>query len=165
MTPAPSLRTKPSRFLSKGREALVGSSLRVESAFMAAKPLRPSPTTAASLPPATMMSASSSRIRRQASPMEWLAVAQAETMAKLGPRRPYCMEICPDAILLIIIGIMNGETFLGPRSRRMECCSSSVRRPPMPEPTRTPARSASKEPSWRPQSFHASAAAPMARWV
>ena len=50
--PAPSPTTKPSRSLSKGRQAWVGSSLRVERAFMAAKPPTPMGVMAASAPPA-----------------------------------------------------------------------------------------------------------------
>ena len=92
-------------------------------------------------------------------------MAQAETMAKLGPRRPKCIEIWPEAILLIIMGIMKGETFFGPRSLRMVCCSSRVLRPPIPEPTRTPARSRSIEACSRPASLQASPAAAIARWV
>ena len=56
--PAPSPITKPSRSRSKGREARTGSSLRVDSARMAAKPPTPSGVMAASLPPAIMASAS-----------------------------------------------------------------------------------------------------------
>ncbi len=57
--PAPSDMTKPLRFFSKGREALVGSSLRVERARRAQKAAMPSLVMAASEPPAIMMSASS----------------------------------------------------------------------------------------------------------
>src|SRR3546814_5371351 len=52
--PAPSPNTKPSRSRSQGREAVVGSSLRVESARMAAKPPMPKGDTVDSAPPATM---------------------------------------------------------------------------------------------------------------
>ena len=63
-TPAPSPMTKPSRSLSKGREAAAGSSLRVESARMALKPPTPRAVIAASLPPAIMTSASPRWISR-----------------------------------------------------------------------------------------------------
>ena len=88
-TPAPSPMTKPSRPASNGREACLGSSLRVLSAFMAAKPAMAVGCTAASVPPATMTSASPMTSVRHASPMAWLAVAQAEQVATLGPRRPW----------------------------------------------------------------------------
>ena len=51
-TPAPSPMTKPSRPLSHGRDAPVGSSLREESARHAMKPPRPERVHAASVPPA-----------------------------------------------------------------------------------------------------------------
>ena len=77
--------TKPSRSLSNGREACLGSSLRVLMAFMAQKPPMPIGTMVASAPPASMTLASPILIVRQASPMAWLAVAQAEQVAKFGP--------------------------------------------------------------------------------
>ena len=66
ITPAPSPRTKPSRSRSQGRDAALGSSLRVDSARMAAKPPTPKGDTVASVPPATMMSASPYSIMRPA---------------------------------------------------------------------------------------------------
>ena len=56
--PAPSPMTKPSRAVSQGRLAFSGSSLRVESARMAANPPTPIGVMAASAPPAIMTSAS-----------------------------------------------------------------------------------------------------------
>ena len=79
--------TKPSRSLSNGREACLGSSLRVLMAFMAQKPPMPMGTMVASAPPANMTCASPILMVRQASPMAWLAVAQAEQVAKFGPRK------------------------------------------------------------------------------
>ena len=55
---------------------------------MAQKPPMPKGTMAASLPPANMTLASPILIVRQASPMAWVAVAQAEQVARLGPRKP-----------------------------------------------------------------------------
>ena len=78
--------TKPSRSLSNGREAWAGSSLRVLRAFMAQKPPMPMGTMVASAPPANMTCASPILMVRQASPRAWLEVAQAEQVAKLGPR-------------------------------------------------------------------------------
>ncbi|MNN97971.1 hypothetical protein D3C81_2172440 [compost metagenome] len=74
----------------------------------------------------------------------------------LGPLAPVIMEIWPEAMLAIIIGIKNGLTRLGPFSIRMVCCSSQVCRPPMPEPTYTPTRSGSAfSPIFKPASFNA----------
>jgi hypothetical protein len=75
---------------------------------------------------------------RQASPMAWVEVAQAETVARLGPRKPWYMENNPDAMLEISMGIMKGESRPGPRCIRTVCCSSVVCRPPMPEPMKAP---------------------------
>jgi hypothetical protein len=49
--------TKPSRSLSKGRDAWVGASFRVDIARMALKPPTPSIEIVASVPPAIMASA------------------------------------------------------------------------------------------------------------
>src|SRR6266849_5178195 len=57
-TPAPSPSTKPSRSRSNGRLARVGSSFRVESAFITAKPPIPRGVIAASAPPAITASVS-----------------------------------------------------------------------------------------------------------
>ena len=86
--PAPSPITKPSRSLSKGRLARVGSSLRVESARMAANPPTDMAVTAASAPPAIITSASPCRIMRTESPMALALVAQAVAVAEMGPRAP-----------------------------------------------------------------------------
>ncbi len=78
--------TKPSRSLSNGREACCGSSLRVLMARMAQNPPMPMGTMVASAPPAKMALASPILMVRQASPMAWVEVAQAEQVAKFGPR-------------------------------------------------------------------------------
>ena len=57
-TPAPSLKTKPSRSASQGRLAACGSSLRVDNARAAAKPPKPTGVVANSAPPTTIASAS-----------------------------------------------------------------------------------------------------------
>ena len=84
-TPAPSPCTKPSRSLSKGREACSGASLRVDIARMALKPPMPSGVIAASAPPQIITSASPRWTQRSASPMAWAPVAQAETGDQDGP--------------------------------------------------------------------------------
>ena len=48
-----------------------------------------------------------------------LAEAQAEQVAKFGPRKLWNMETKPDAMLEMSIGIINGESRPGPRWRRI----------------------------------------------
>ena len=57
----------------------------VESARAAQNPPMPSALTVASAPPAIMTSASPYSISRPASPMLWLAVEHADTIARFGP--------------------------------------------------------------------------------
>jgi hypothetical protein len=71
---------------------------------------------AASLPPATMTSASPRRMACAASPSEWVPVAQAETIPKFGPRAPYSIATRPEHMLPMSDGIVNGDTLRGPRS-------------------------------------------------
>ena len=75
--PAPSPRTKPSRCRSNGRDALVGSSLRVDRAVSRLKPVTPKGWIMLCEPPASIRSASPWRINSVASPMAWLLAAQA----------------------------------------------------------------------------------------
>src|SRR4249919_1290104 len=104
MMPAPSPSTKPSRSLSQGRLALVGSLLRVESAFIELKPATEVGVQPCSAPPAIMMSASPYWIMRIAVPMEWLDEAQAETAVKFGPLNPLRMHNWPEIMLMIVLG-------------------------------------------------------------
>src|ERR1700676_5618466 len=106
--------TKPSRSRSNGREARSGSSLRRLKAFMAPNPARPIETIEASEPPARKASASPNLIMRHDSPMALFEVAQAVTMHMFGPRNPNSIEIKLLAMLLMSIGIQNGETRDGP---------------------------------------------------
>ena len=82
---------------------------------MAQKPPMPMGTMAASAPPANITCASPIFTARQASPIAWFAVAHAEHVAKFGPRNSKNIEIKPDAMFEISIGIMNGESRPGPR--------------------------------------------------
>ena len=100
---------------------MVGASLRVLMARIAANPLMPIGTIVASEPPARKTSASSSKIIRQASPMAWHAVAHAETGAKFGPLQPNSIETSPLAMFAIIIGMVNGDTRPGPFLSRISC--------------------------------------------
>ena len=54
-------------------------------AFIAQKPPMPIGTMVASVPPANMTFASPILIVRQASPIAWVDVAQAEHVARFGP--------------------------------------------------------------------------------
>src|SRR5262245_169993 len=138
--PPPSPHTKPSRPASNGREAFWGSSLRVDMAFIEQNPAMVSGTMMASAPPAIITSASPRSMRRMASPSAWLPVAQAVTTAEFGPLAPNRIEISPEAMFTISIGMKNGDTRSGPLALRTSWESSSVVIPPMPEPTRTPKR-------------------------
>ena len=70
----------------------------------------------ASVPPATITSASPSWISRAASPIAWLPVAQAVTTEWLGPWKPYLIETWPEARLIRHDGMKNGEMRRGPFS-------------------------------------------------
>jgi hypothetical protein len=73
-------------------------------------------------------------------------------MAMFGPRRPCSIEMKPLAMLLIIMGIMNGEVRSGPFRAILVTCSSMVANPPTPLPIMTPARSRSRAARSRPAS-------------
>src|SRR5205823_1759814 len=88
--------------------------------------------TADSLAPAIMATASPRRLVSKASPTACAPEAQAEVMAKLGPRAPTAIEICPAAMSAIIIGTVKGLTRSGPRSTSTWCASSLCCRPPLP---------------------------------
>src|SRR5256885_16466605 len=100
--------TKPSRSASKGRLALVGSSFRVDIAFMEQKPAIAIGVTVASVPPEMMTSASLCCRVRRASPIALADDVQADTVVKFGPLAPRLIEIWPEAMLLIIIGMKKG---------------------------------------------------------
>src|SRR3990167_2024854 len=102
--PAPSPSTKPSRSRSQGRLARVGSSLRVDRAFIEQKPATEVGVQPCSAPPATMMSASPYWIMRIAMPTEWLDDAQADTAEKFGPLKPLMMHNWPETMLMMVLG-------------------------------------------------------------
>src|SRR5690606_41946899 len=112
--PAPSPSTKPSRSLSHGREATVGSSLRVDIAFIAQKPPTEVGEEPRSAPPAIITSASPYWIIRIAMPIEWLDVAQADTAEKLGPLVPVSSDTCPASLLIMVLGTLNATNSRGP---------------------------------------------------
>src|SRR6056297_2052433 len=119
----PSPSTNPSLSLSKGRDALSGSSLRLERALMEEKPATPILQTGASVPPQTAISDCPYRIESYARPILCEPVAQAETAQKLAPLNPYLIEICPAGISGINIGMKNGFTPRDPCSCSETDCS------------------------------------------
>src|SRR6266853_2070924 len=154
--PAPSPITKPSRSLSQGRLARAGSSLRVESARMAANPPTPMGVMAASEPPAIITSASWCWMMRKESPMEWALVVQAVAVASFGPLAPNLMETWPAARFTMAAGMKKGEILRGPPSISAVCSRSITSNPPMPEPMCTPTFSAFSGVIWSCDIFFAS---------
>ena len=132
--PAPSPITKPSRSTSNGREALAGSSILVERAFMAANPAMLMVLRAASEPPAMITSASSRTIVWYASPTLCTEVAQAVTTHMLGPLALCFIATYAVDMLLIIMGMKNGLTLFGPFSIIVLKLLKVVSMPPWPLP-------------------------------
>ena len=93
---------------------------------------------AASVPPATMTSASRKAIMRLASPIACDPVAQAVTTAWFGPLKPNSIDTTPEARLMSEPGMKNGLTRRGPFSASSKVVSSIEGRPPIPDPMRTP---------------------------
>ena len=157
--PAPSAMTKPFLSLSKGRLALSGSSFLVESALSAQKPPTPSAVIQLSVPPEIIISASPFWIILNASPRACVPAAQAVVVHEFGPLILNIIEIWPDAIFTISIGIRKGVILEGPLSSMTLCCSSMILKLPMPEPTKTPILKGSSFDISRPESSTASLAA------
>ena len=84
--------TKPSRSRSNGREAWTGSSLRVESARIAANPATLIGVMADSAPPQIITSASPRWIILKLSPMACAPAEHAVAVAELGPFAPCRIE-------------------------------------------------------------------------
>ena len=125
--------TNPSRSLSKGRLAFSGSSFRVESARIAAKPPTPIGVIAASEPPAIITSASPRRMISNASPIACADAVQAVHVARFGPRALNRIDTWPAARLMIDAGMKNGEMRRGPPLSSSWCSRSMVWKPPIPE--------------------------------
>src|SRR6478735_4586310 len=137
---APSAITNPARSMLNGRDARVGSSRSSTRARIAQKPARITGTIDDSVPPATITSASSRLITSAASPIEWVPLAQAETMQWLMPRMPNMVAMWLVVVSISMLGSQWGETRAGPRSSST-CCSSMIRgRPPAALPRMTPVR-------------------------
>src|SRR5207237_3712359 len=109
----PSPMMKPSRSLSNGRHAFPGSSLRVESARMAANPPTLIGVIAASDPPAIIASASPRRMISNDSPTACAEAEQAVQVARFGPLAPKRIDTWPAARLMIEEGMKNGEILRG----------------------------------------------------
>ncbi len=77
--------------------------------------------------------------------------AQALVVTRLGPLAPVKMETWPGAMLEISMGIMNGETRLGPDSTSLVWKTSMVSSPPSPTPSSTPTRWALASSMTRPE--------------
>src|SRR6266478_6825995 len=75
------------------------------------------------------------------------------------------MEIWPPTRLTMMEGMKNGLTRRWPFCTAVRCVSSSVARPPMPEPTITPTRSPSGLSVGKPASFRASSVAARPNWM
>ena len=115
--PEPSPSTKPSRSLSNGRLARVGSSLRCDRARKAANPPTPIGHTAASVPPVIIASAAPRLMISNESPTAWAEAVHAVHVARFGPLAPNRIDTCPAARLMMDDGMKNGEIFRGPPPR------------------------------------------------
>ena len=143
-TPAPSPITKPSRSWSNGRLARCGSSFRVERARALPKPASAIGVMVASLPPATITSASPARMRRSASPIACAPEAHAETVPKFGPSQSELdRDLSRGHVRDHHRDEERADAARAPCSSRFACWSSNVSMPPMPEPMMTPTRSRS----------------------
>ena len=69
-------------------------------------------------------------------------MAHAVTTGSVGPVAWWRMDTAPHGMLAIIMGIMKGEALRGPSSWIFSTCSTVVWKPPMPDPTKVPTRSA-----------------------
>ena len=140
--PAPSAMVKPLRRASNGVQAS-SKVLALVSALLLAKPPMARGCIAASEPPVMMASACPYLIARNASPTEWVPVAQAVTIGRQGPCALWRIAMLPAAMLAIIVGIKRGEILRAPSLRSFSVSRAKVLMPPMPEPTYTPKRSGS----------------------
>jgi hypothetical protein len=125
----------------------------------------------ASVPPASMASASPCLMRRKASPIAFSPVAHAVDAAMVGPQRPCRMPMFPAAMLMRMRGTKKGLTLRwpasGPRDDRAVAAAATSSRQPIPDPIDTPNASRRKGPTGddasprgsRPASASASAAA------
>ncbi len=124
--PAPSPITKPFLSLSKGIDALKGS-LLVLKAVSDVNPAKASGVIDASAPPAIITSALSILNHMKSFSYSISSCSTSSNYIVHIPLAPYLIAIFPAAILLIIIGIKNGDTLFGPFSESsFYACSSIV---------------------------------------
>src|SRR5688572_12070204 len=91
---------------------------------------------------------------------ELVEEAQADTVVKFGPRKPYLMEMWPEAMSAIIFGMKKGLNRGVPSPlAKLLTSSRKVFNPPIPEPQMTPTRSVLMEASDRLASLWASSTA------
>ena len=81
------------------------------------KPAIPVGVILASVPPTTITSSYPCLMIRYPSPMEWVALAHAVTIAKDSPFAPISIATFPAAILEITAGIYIGATLSAPLSK------------------------------------------------
>ena len=115
-----------------------GSSLRVDSARIAANPPTLIGVMAASEPPAIIAIASPRRMISNDSPTAWADAEQAVQVARFGPLAPNRIDTWPAARLMIADGMKKGEILRGPPWSRAMCSRSIVMNPPMPDPMNAP---------------------------
>ena len=98
-------------------------------------------STHASVPPASIKSASPRWIDRNASPTACAPAAHAVAVVRFGPRKSCAIDTCPAAALHKTRGTKNGESFLPslPRSSKRPAWVTSETWP-IPLPIDTPAR-------------------------
>src|SRR5512135_39100 len=100
-SPHPSDKTKPSRLLSKGREAFSGSSLRADKTLTTSKAPKVMGVNGASEAPAIIRSASPSAIVSKQKPMESVPAVQPVEIVLHRPFRWYFAESSADGVLNI----------------------------------------------------------------
>ncbi len=142
-TAAPSPITNPSRPASKGREAVAGSSLRVDMARMMANAPKQSGASGVSTPPASTTSASPVRMARHASPSAMAPEAQLIPLVLLIPVKPNSMATLQLAAPLNTASASMGSTPRTPLWTYEVNWFSPYATPPSALPISTPARSGS----------------------
>src|SRR4051812_8017401 len=126
---------------------------------MAAKPAIGSGWMQASVPPTRTTSARSKRSRSSPQRTASAPDAQAETGACTPPLAPIARPTAAAGPFGMSMGMVKGETRLGPFSSRMSSGRSGVSAPPMPVPKTTAMRSGATSSCAAPESSHACCAA------
>jgi len=66
--------------------------------------------------------------------MQWALVVHAVAVAEFGPLAPVRIETLPEARLIIVAGMKNGDMRSGPFSSSTRCSRSMTSNAPMPLP-------------------------------